>query len=55
MHVRGAPTIVTVLLAGVATVLMAGIQSARVGNASRTAHHRLVLQAHQLRQLLPAR
>jgi hypothetical protein len=34
---------------------MAGVQSARIGNASRAAHHRLVMHAHQLRQLLPAR
>jgi serine/threonine-protein kinase len=54
MHVHGIPTIVTVVLAAVAVAVMAGIQSARIGNASRAAHHRLVLQAHQLRQLLPA-
>jgi hypothetical protein len=55
MHVHGVPTVTTILLAGIATVLMAGLQSARVGNASRAAHHRLVLQAHHLGQLLPAR
>lgn len=54
MHVEGAPTIATLLLAGVATIAMAGLQSARVGNASRAAHHRLVIHAHHLRQLLPA-
>jgi hypothetical protein len=53
MRLQGLPGIVTMLLAAVAAVLMAGLQSARVGNASRDAHHRLVLQAHHLRQLLP--
>jgi serine/threonine protein kinase len=55
MYLRGAPAIATILLAGVATVVMAGVQSARIGNASRAAHHRLVMYAYQLRQLLPAR
>lgn len=50
----GIPAIATVVLAGVATVLMAGLQSSRVGRASRAAHHQLVLQAHQLRALLPS-
>jgi type II secretory pathway component PulF len=54
MEVRGTSTIVTVLLAGIAVIVMAGLQSARIGNASRAAHHRLVMHAHQLRQLLPA-
>ncbi len=53
MRVHGAPAIATILLAAVAVIGMAGLQSARVGNASRAAHHRLVLQAHRLRQLLP--
>ncbi|HTL36313.1 MAG TPA: serine/threonine-protein kinase [Kofleriaceae bacterium] len=55
MHVHGTPTIVTMLGGALAIMLMAGLQSSRVGNASRAAHHRLVLQAHQLRQLLPSR
>ncbi len=42
------------LIASVATIVMAGLQSARVSNASRAAHHQLVLHAHRLRQLLPA-
>ena len=54
MEVGGTPAIATLLLASVATIVMAGLQSARVGNASRAAHHRLVRQAHQLEQLLPA-
>ena len=54
MDMRGTPTVVTVIVASMATVVMAGLQSARVSSASRAAHHRLVLQAHQLRQLLPA-
>jgi serine/threonine-protein kinase len=53
MHVRGAPTVITVLLGAIAVLVMAGLQSARISNASRAAHHRLVLHAHQLAQLLP--
>jgi eukaryotic-like serine/threonine-protein kinase len=54
MTLDGTPAIVTVLVASVATIVMAGLQSARVSNASRAAHHQLVLHAHRLRQLLPA-
>jgi hypothetical protein len=54
MEVGGTPAIVTLLLGSLATIVMAGLQSARVGSASRAAHHRLVRQAHQLEQLLPA-
>jgi serine/threonine-protein kinase len=53
MDLDGAPAIATVLIASVATIVMAGLQSARVSSASRAAHHRLVLHAHRLRQLLP--
>ncbi len=55
MHLEGAPAVVTLLVASVATIVMAGLQSARVANASRAAHHRLVVHAHRLGQLLPAR
>jgi hypothetical protein len=54
MELAGTPAIITVVFASVATIVMAGLQSARVSNGSRAAHHRLVLQAHQLRQLLPS-
>jgi hypothetical protein len=54
MNLDGTPAIATVLIASVATIVMAGLQSARVSNASRAAHHQLVLHAHRLRQLLPA-
>jgi serine/threonine-protein kinase len=54
INLVGMPAIATVIGAGVATVLMAGLQSSRVGRASRQAHHQLVLQAHQLRALLPS-
>jgi serine/threonine protein kinase len=53
MRLHGGLTIATILLAAVAVITMAGLQSARVGNASRYAHPQLVLQAHRLRQLLP--
>jgi serine/threonine-protein kinase len=55
MRVDGTPAVVTLLLGSLAIIVMAGLQSARVSNASRAAHHRLVRQAHQLEQLLPAR
>ena len=55
MHLGGVPAMITILIASVATLVMAGLQSSRVGRASRAAHHRLVLQAHQLEQLLPTR
>ncbi|HUS33649.1 MAG TPA: serine/threonine-protein kinase [Kofleriaceae bacterium] len=55
MRLHGAAGIVTIFAGALAIMLMAGLQSARIGNASRAAHHRLVLQAHRLRQLLPAR
>ncbi len=53
MELDGTPAIVTILVAAVATIVMAGLQSARVSSASRAAHHRLVLHAHRLGQLLP--
>jgi hypothetical protein len=43
----------TVVLASAATVVMAGIQSSKLGRASRAAQHMLVAQAWHLRQLLP--
>ncbi len=45
--------LITVILGGVATVVMAGIQSTVLGRAKREAQHRLVAQAWHLAQLLP--
>ncbi|HUQ03717.1 MAG TPA: serine/threonine-protein kinase [Kofleriaceae bacterium] len=55
MVVDGTPAVVTIVVASLATIVMAGLQSARVSSASRAAHHRVVLHAHHLRQLLPQR
>jgi hypothetical protein len=54
MQLGGPSAMVTVLLASVATVIMAGIQCAVLGRANRDAQHRLVTLAWHLRQLLPA-
>ena len=54
MNVSTSSAVFVVILAGVATLMMAGIQSTRVGRANRLAQHRLVTQAWHLRQLLPA-
>jgi len=42
-----------VILASLAAVVMAGVQSTVLGRAHRAAQHKLVAQAWQLRQLLP--
>lgn len=55
MRVHGMPTITTVLVGVVAIVVMTALQAARIGNASRAAHHQLVHQAYRLGQLLPVR
>ncbi len=54
VRVDGLPAVVSILLATVATIVMAGILSARLARVSRDAQHRLVIQAWHLRQLLPA-
>jgi eukaryotic-like serine/threonine-protein kinase len=46
--------IVSLVLAITATVVMAGLLSAKLARANRDAQHRLVIQAWHLRQLLPA-
>jgi hypothetical protein len=45
--------LVLVILASLAAVVMAGVQSTVLGRAHRAAQHKLVAQAWQLRQLLP--
>jgi eukaryotic-like serine/threonine-protein kinase len=54
MELGGASAMFTVVLASVATVVMAGIQCAVLGRANRDAQHKLVTLAWHLRQLLPA-
>ncbi len=53
MDLGGPSALVTVLAACAATVLMAGIQCAKLGRANREAQHKLVTLAWRLRQLLP--
>jgi hypothetical protein len=55
MRLDGASAVVTIVLASLATMVMAGIQSSKLGRANRDAQHRLETQAWHLRQLLPAR
>jgi hypothetical protein len=54
MDVSTGAAVFVVILASIATILMAGIQSTRVARANRAAQHLLVMQAWHLRQLLPA-
>jgi serine/threonine-protein kinase len=54
VRVDGAPAVSSLVLASVATVVMAGVLSAKLARANRDAQHRLVTQAWHLRQLLPA-
>jgi eukaryotic-like serine/threonine-protein kinase len=53
MRLGGRSALVSVVLASVATVVMAAIQSWVLGRAKRDAQHKLVTQAWHLRQLLP--
>jgi hypothetical protein len=54
IRINGPSALATVVLASTATVVLAGIQSAKLARANRDAQHRLVIQAWHLRQLLPA-
>ena len=54
MDLTGSSALITLVAASVATVVMAGIQYAKLGLANRDAQHRLVTLAWHLRQLLPA-
>jgi hypothetical protein len=53
MDLTGTSAMATIILASVATVVMAGIQYSKLGLANRDAQHRLVTLAWHLRQLLP--
>ena len=53
MRLGGRSALVSVVLASVAVVVMAGIQAWVLGRAKRDAQHKLVAQAWHLRQLLP--
>ncbi|HWO26829.1 MAG TPA: protein kinase [Kofleriaceae bacterium] len=54
VRVHGVEAIVSILLATVATVVMAGLLSLKLARTNRDAQQRLVIQAWHLRQLLPA-
>ncbi len=53
LRIGGAPTLITLLVASMATMIVAGIDAARIYRASRGARLQLVTQAWHLRQLLP--
>ena len=53
IEVGSTGALVLVILASLAAVVMAGVQSTVLGRAHRAAQHKLVAQAWQLRQLLP--
>jgi serine/threonine-protein kinase len=54
LELQGSSSATMVILASLATIMIAGIHSATVAKASRQAQHQLVTQAWHLRQLLPA-
>jgi hypothetical protein len=54
LQLQGTKTLVMLISACVATVIIAGIDAARIYRSSRDAHRQLVVQAWHLRQLLPA-
>ncbi|HEU0036611.1 MAG TPA: serine/threonine-protein kinase [Kofleriaceae bacterium] len=54
LAIHGDTSVWMVIIASIATILMAGIHSATIAKASRQAHHQVVMQAWHLRQLLPA-
>jgi predicted Ser/Thr protein kinase len=54
VRIDGPLAVVSIVLASVATIVMAGVLSAKLARANRDAQHRLVIQAWHLRQVLPA-
>jgi hypothetical protein len=54
VQVDGGLSVLSIVLATVAALVMAGLQSVKLARANRDAQHRLVIQAWHLRQLLPA-
>ncbi|HUJ59963.1 MAG TPA: serine/threonine-protein kinase [Kofleriaceae bacterium] len=55
LEVGGSQTLVLLIAASLITILIAGIDAARIYRASREAQRRLTIQAWHLRQLLPVR
>ena len=54
LEVQGTPTLVLLIVASLAMILVAGVDSSRIYRASRDARLQLVSQTWHLRQLLPA-
>jgi serine/threonine-protein kinase len=54
LAVNGRPTVTLVVLASLATIIIAGVHASRIARTNREAQHLLMTQAWHLRQLLPA-
>jgi len=54
LEVGGSSTVWLVVVAPLATIVIAGVHAANAARAQRLAEHQLVMQAWHLRQLLPA-
>jgi eukaryotic-like serine/threonine-protein kinase len=54
LEISSGTTLMLLFVAGVATIVMAGVHAAATYRAGRVAQHQLVMQAWHLRQLLPA-
>jgi type II secretory pathway component PulK len=53
LELRGSSSVSLVIIASLATIVIAGVHAAAGAKARRDAQHRLVTQAWHLRQLLP--
>jgi len=53
LRIEGAPSVIMIMIASVVTIVIAGVHSAGIAKASRTAQQQLVTQAWHLQQLLP--
>jgi len=53
LRIEGTPTVIMIMIASVVTIVIAGVHSAGIAKASRTAQQQLVTQAWHLQQLLP--
>jgi serine/threonine-protein kinase len=54
LELGGSSSLWMVLIASVATILIAGVHAATVSKANRSSQHQLAMQAWHLRQLIPA-
>ena len=53
LELDGAPTLILLIGASIATIVIAGIHAARIYRSGREANRQLVMQSWHLRQLLP--